>query len=482
MTRRAEPQLQSPVVSNSRNVRTGVAPLGRVALFVAAAAAVVALGSCSSVSDSDPVGADSVTAAAPLSPDSSATSDTQPSDGSASIPEPTTASATATPSTPATPEPTATPTATATPEPTATPTATPTPVDTTPVVMQGDGWAITEADVARLADFVETTHELDFTDTVDVLVSTDIGAEYGQEYEAFDAGEWYLLQGLGLVDRATERTVINQARRDRIRGLCCRIDDETDRLAIIVEVEDTKLEAETIVVHELTHALHRQHPELFDWARYETDETPRPYAVSIEGVPQFVAFQYFAAAADDQRAEAERELPIIRDDMVSLVGEVAALHLNFAYGVGPTFVDHVVAERGTDGLFDLLAEPPETTEQILFPEKYLAGETATPVPVPAVPDGATLRASGTIGAVVLSYVLERVEDPESARRLVANWQGDSYIVFESGDRLCLTADIVLDGSTPAFTAVLDQALRPESANLVTTATGNQILIETCGPA
>ena len=72
--------------------------------------------------------------------------------------------------------PTPRPTPTATPVPA--PTPTPTPVDTTPVVIQGDGWVTTEADVARLAAVVEEIHELVFTSDVTVLVSDDVGAEY----------------------------------------------------------------------------------------------------------------------------------------------------------------------------------------------------------------------------------------------------------------------------------------------------------------
>jgi hypothetical protein len=38
---------------------------------------------------------------------------------------------------------------------------TPTPVDTTPIVIQGDGWVTTEAGIARLATFAENTHQLE---------------------------------------------------------------------------------------------------------------------------------------------------------------------------------------------------------------------------------------------------------------------------------------------------------------------------------
>ena len=96
---------------------------------------------------------------------------------------------------------------------------TPTPVDTTPIVIQGDGWVTTEAGIARLATFAENTHQLVYTEPVTVLVSDDVGAEYAPRFEAFESGEWWLLQALGLADSEVDRDVTNQVRRDRIRGI-----------------------------------------------------------------------------------------------------------------------------------------------------------------------------------------------------------------------------------------------------------------------
>ena len=141
------------------------------------------------------------------------------------------------------PTPTPVPTVVPTPQPSPTatpvpaPTPTPTPVDTNPVVIQGDGWVTTEADVARLAAVVEEIHELVFTSDVTVLVSDDVGAEYAPDFEPFSVEEWYLLQGLGLANNQADRDVANQVRRDRIRGLCCRFENGTQ---VVVEVEATE--------------------------------------------------------------------------------------------------------------------------------------------------------------------------------------------------------------------------------------------------
>lgn len=387
--------------------------------------------------------------------------------------------ATATPAPTPPPAPTATavpPTATAVP-----PTPTPTPVDTTPVVIQGDGWVTTEADIARLATFVEETHQLEYTEPVTVLVSDDVGAEYAPNFEAFESGEWWLLQALGLADSQVDRDITNQVRRDRIRGLCCRFDHGTQ---VVVEVESTKLETEAIVVHELTHALHTQYPDLFENTRDETDETPKPFAASIEGVPQFVTFAYLAQALPEELAAVTPELPIIRPDMIPLIGPGPARHLNFAYATGPAFVDAVVDARGIEGLSDLLTSPPTTTEQILFPDKYLAGEAAADVPTPATPPETNAVAIGTIGAAMLMFVLAEELGESAALELVEPWAGDRFVVYEGDENVCMLATIVMD--TPeaqvVFGPKLLDVLSPAFPDATVTVLDAGIELRTCGEA
>lgn len=395
--------------------------------------------------------------------------------------EPTAVPPTPIPTATVLPTPTAVPTATPTPIPPPTPTVTPTPIpaDTTPVVIQGDGWAITEADVARLTAFIEETHQLEFTAEIRIAVSDDIGFEFAPGYEAFNENEWHLLQALGLADRTVARETINQARRDRIRGVCCQFLDLTQ---VVVEVEATKLETETIVVHELTHALHTQHPALFDRALYETDETPRPFAASGEGVPQYIAFEYFAQAPLEERLEVGDELAIIRDDMVSLVGRGTADHLNFAYDTGAVFVAQIVEARGVAGLFDLLAVPPLTTEQILFPDKYLAGEAKQQVTAPTAAADQPVRATGTIGVAMLMWLFDEVHGAARARQLAQVWAGDQYVVYETTEQICLSATIAIDQGTidaSVFAGALAQSLAPAFPAVEAVAGVDVIELRTC---
>lgn len=390
------------------------------------------------------------------------------------------AEATATPAPTPTPEPASTPGLAATPVPPtpASPTPTPTLVDTTPIVIQGDGWVTTEADIARLATFVEETHQLEYTDPVTVLVSDDVAAEYAPDFEAFESSEWWLLQAFGFADSQLDRHITNQVRRDRIRGLCCQFNDGTQ---VVVEVEATKLETEAIVVHELTHALHIQQPGLFENARYETDETPKPFAASIEGVPQFVTFAYLDQASPEDLAAVALELPIIRPDMIPLIGPGPARHLNFAYATGPAFVKAVVDARGIQGLSDLLTSPPMTTEQILFPDKYLAGELAVDVRTPIASSGDTVVASGRIGAAMLMFLLVDEVGESTALELVEPWAGDRFVVYEADGGVCLLANIEMDSSAmqEVVATKLVQSLQEAFPDATAEVTDVGIALRTC---
>ena len=346
------------------------------------------------------------------------------------------------------PAPTATPVPTATPAPTAvpTPTATPEP-DDTPVLIEGDGWVITQRDYNRLIEFVETTHQLDFQDPVRVEVSDDIGSEIARRFEPFSEDEWFLFRGLGLAESEAERLEANQVRLDRIRGLCCR---ENPLLVVITELQPSKFETELIIVHELTHALHQQHPDLRFRTFEDQIETPLPFQGATEGVPQFIEFEYLKQGSAFDQAQAAPNLPIIRDDMLSSLVRPAARHLNFAYSTGPTFVEVVVAERGIEGLSELLRQPPTTTEQVLFPEKYLAGEGAVAVEPVVQENGEVFEAEGTVGAAMWWFLLTQTFGEAQARALVAPWAGDSYAVsIEETGELCLTANVLLDTDAAA---------------------------------
>lgn len=346
-----------------------------------------------------------------------------------------------------TPDPTASPEPS--PPPTATPVPTPTPQPRPPddqIVLEGDGWFITLDDVDRMSVYIEEVLELEFTEPVIVESHPDIGAEFASNLDIFPADEWNLLELLGLIDEGVTRDAVNQARRDRIRGVCC--DDPDGRLAVIVEPRSTRLETEVIVVHELVHALHRQHGNLVGGpGRSGGFEQPTPYGATFEAIAQFVAFRYLDEFPEDQQAIVNAELPITTPELAAISGRVPGEWMDFAYFSAPPLAEAVYAERGAEGLIDLIGRPPTTTEQVLYPRAWLDDEDRVsqdrPIPAAQVVD------EGRIGVAVLRWMLDEVATRVDIEPLLAEWTGDRWATYQQGGTECLVAVIEMDSSEAA---------------------------------
>ncbi len=106
--------------------------------------------------------------------------------------------------------------------------------------------------------------------------------------------------------------------------------------------------------------------------------------------------------------------PVVRDQLV------------LPYVVGREFAHAIWAQGGAQALRAAWDRPPRSTEQVLHPEKYFAGEEPRPVEMPATLAGTTLLTEGVLGEIFLRTLLE------GATEAAAGWGGDSYRVFDTG--------------------------------------------------
>ena len=77
--------------------------------------------------------------------------------------------------------------------------------------------------------------------------------------------------------------------------------------------------------------------------------------------------------------------------------------LSAPYELGQPLVDRIIEDRGNEGLAAALADPPHTSEQVVDPDAYEAGETAVDVPHPQ--PGGTLVDEGVVGQLLIQMVL-----------------------------------------------------------------------------
>jgi len=144
----------------------------------------------------------------------------------------------------------------------------------------------------------------------------------------------------------------------------------------------------------------------------------------------------------------------------------------FTYLGGEIFV-YTLWKKGNWALVNEVYEKlPDSTEQILHPEKFLAGEKPVAMDVPelaaAIGEGWSLIKSDSLGEFK-SYLLLAfgADNPaqlssDTAAEAVAGWGGDHYLVFESAEReeLLLTAEWAWDTDADAaqFFAALEDYL------------------------
>jgi hypothetical protein len=109
----------------------------------------------------------------------------------------------------------------------------------------------------------------------------------------------------------------------------------------------------------------------------------------------------------------------------------------------------------------VFADPPETTEQILHPEKYLTHERPAQL-APLSADSATTHSRAILGEMGIMLTLETAIGTERAQQAAAGWNGDSLIVADNDPQATRTLTWLTRWDTPhdaeEFAQALEQAL------------------------
>ncbi|RMG15695.1 MAG: hypothetical protein D6729_12205 [Deltaproteobacteria bacterium] len=236
--------------------------------------------------------------------------------------------------------------------------------------------------------------------------------------------------------------------------------DHRDRTLLVIDLppgeagEAAALEAAGIeplklyLVHELVHALQDQHfdlSRLMDERPELTEDTSQAYRALAEGDASYAMYDWLLTQSAGRHIYEVPNLEQIRDGIrkgleapQSTALREAPLYLRetllFAYADGLLFVDALYRDGGWERVNAAYESPPTTTEQILHPEKYLAGEGALAVEAPPAGDleagGFTKVAEGRLGELGLSLFLQALAGEEAVDRgVAAGWGGDHYTVW-----------------------------------------------------
>ncbi len=214
-----------------------------------------------------------------------------------------------------------------------------------------------------------------------------------------------------------------------------------------------------IMAHELTHALQDQHFNLrrFEhWPKGDSDAELAAHAL-IEGDATLAMAQY--VTNNPLRALAFlKSLGTTGMTSQELDKAPRALRetLLFPYQEGINWTSNLYKHGGWDRVSKAFAELPQSTEQILHPEKYFAHEAPVKVslpdiasvlnnservPVRSVPPASGAGSSTPVGWKRLDYDVEGewgfylildefLKSPAESRRASAGWGGDRFAVYE----------------------------------------------------
>lgn len=226
--------------------------------------------------------------------------------------------------------------------------------------------------------------------------------------------------------------------------------------------------------HEFTHQLQDQRFDLAKLGLDAADQSDRQLAhlalvegdaVSVQSswmtanlTPQQLG-ELLGASLDPKALEALQKAP-------PFVRETAL----FPYEAGLGFVAQLLGSTGYPGIDAAFADPPASTEQILHPEKYAAGEAPVAVSIPsgvaaALGSGWAVAGQDTLGELILRiWLTEGGVTRAEATAATAGWAGDRLVILRGPDGavgvgLITTWDTAADAAEFATAATAAAAAR-----------------------
>jgi hypothetical protein len=200
-------------------------------------------------------------------------------------------------------------------------------------------------------------------------------------------------------------------------------------------------QTQTVIVHEIVHALQDQHTGLLDVTLGLVDHDDLSFALGalLEGDATWTAFQEEARRTGLPPPTAEayaREMEAFGSEAVRL-GAPRLLRDAFllAYPEGYALVARLVEGGGVAALDAALFDPPLSSQEVLHPERYLGARR--PLAMPALEPGrfapeaaCRLEASNTFGELGLRlWAVEAGAVPEDAAAAAAGWRADRAMLL-----------------------------------------------------
>ncbi|MFZ0543962.1 MAG: hypothetical protein WAM60_00895 [Candidatus Promineifilaceae bacterium] len=233
-------------------------------------------------------------------------------------------------------------------------------------------------------------------------------------------------------------------------------DPDTDEFVVISNGESTFTALEQFTyAHEFVHALQDQHFQL-DRLSDDTIESDPAYALRAlaEGDATLAQTLYISEGylTQEQLFEILGQTETFDTTVFDSAPPVLADELEFPYTGGLEFVQTLYAQGGYSAVDAAWENLPQSTEQILHPERYLSGDEPQIVSLQPLTDtlgtGWQRLDEEALGEFYLREYLIQQLDAATADTAATGWGGDRYAVYwnEEAQQIVMVMKLVWDSS------------------------------------
>jgi hypothetical protein len=203
--------------------------------------------------------------------------------------------------------------------------------------------------------------------------------------------------------------------------------------------------ARSTLAHELVHALQDQHWDLRTRSLYVAGQEDKDDALSAlaEGDASSAMEDELLSRVNPGATALSMPDQELKDALVESVASGPAARAPHAlrmaliapYADGLAFVNVLRRQGGWARVDEAWSHLPETTEQILHPEKWRTHEPALVLPAPPPPTaGFTLLDANTLGEETLRLTFEEWMPEARAIAAASGWGGDRAALYQRGER------------------------------------------------
>ena len=274
-------------------------------------------------------------------------------------------------------------------------------------------------------------------------IGTLVEEEYLDESAAKDA---LFIQLMGFSNRKLDlKTIRKKIFISNAGGL---YNEKTGVLVASNDYRTVNMMNAAILVHELRHALQDTYFDLSEILGEYSNFDDRKLAVlsAVEGDATFVMTKFIDFDPDVMSSTYSSDAlisfsPLGNTAQLSRAPDIVKHQLTMPYIKGLRFVSAVFNKKKWKGVNKILKSPPDSTEQILHPEKYLKQEKSIPVIIDYNPGGYNLYHTGVIGEYYLNILLK---SRDNYIEYALGWGGDSFKIYKNNSSYFLVWKSVWD--------------------------------------